>query len=179
MILGHSSYRASHSQSRVISAWFTTPTTCSYWRCVHNPISHVHIYWCISGWRCVDYFGPCNCKCSQLLIAKFQSPRIGCFSRSILPPRRETTRRDRDALKREADELAQWERNNKYGGRCQCYYFVLPVGFTIIDLFLSSFLYRYTYRSRQMSIGRYRCYWWRMKWRRRRNGWIRGFRNRY
>lgn len=40
-------------------------------------------------------------------LPKFQSPRIGCFSRSILPPRRETTRRDRDALKREADELAQ------------------------------------------------------------------------
>lgn len=41
----------------------------------------------ISRWRCVDYyFGPCNCKCSQLLIAKFQGPRIGCFSRSILPP---------------------------------------------------------------------------------------------
>jgi len=33
--------------------------------------------------------------------------------------RRETTRRDRDALEREADDLAQRERNNKYGSRCQ------------------------------------------------------------
>ncbi|KAF8797946.1 P-loop containing nucleoside triphosphate hydrolase protein [Phlegmacium glaucopus] len=33
--------------------------------------------------------------------------------------RRETTRRDRDALEREADELAQRERNNKYGSRYQ------------------------------------------------------------
>lgn len=62
--------------------------------------------------------------------------------------RRETTRRDRDALEREADELAQRERNNKYGSRCQCCYFVLPVGFTFIDLLLSSFLCRHTYRSR-------------------------------
>ena len=62
--------------------------------------------------------------------------------------RRETTRRDRDALEREADELAQRERNNKYSGRCQCYYFIYPVGFNFIDFLLSSFLYRNTCRSR-------------------------------
>ena len=36
--------------------------------------------------RCADYFSPCNGKYPQLFFTKFQSSRVGCVSRFMLPP---------------------------------------------------------------------------------------------